>query len=193
MDESESADGQPEAPTPRSGRSGTFAEVYVELRRLAQGYLRQERPDHTLAPTALVHEAYLRLGHLHTADRGDRAAFLATAARAMRRILVEHARARRRLKRGGPRNAARRRLGLEAVDLGRLEADPDEFLAVDAAIRRLEQLDEHLAQLVRLRFFAGLTESEAAGVLGVSQRTLRRDWATAKAWLRRELAKGERE
>lgn len=162
--------------------------VYEQLRAIAQQRMAAERPGNTLQATALVHEAYLRLvGDCQIAWAG-RAHFFATAAEAIRRILIEHARERARLKRGG----GRRRVPLNVVDLA-VEADPQEILSVDEAIRRLEVQDAQLGRIVRLRFFAGLSERETAEVLGVSDRSVRRTWVLARAWLRSELKDAERE
>lgn len=157
--------------------------VYEELRRIAERLLRGERDDHTLQPTALVHEAYLRLVGEH-APLADRRHFFAIAAREMRRVLVEHARARRRLKRGG----GNVRVTLPD-DVGQ-EAGPDpvDLVALDCAMSRLESRDERKVRVVELMYFAGLTAVEAAGVLGVTSRTIERDWQYARAWLLRELS-----
>jgi RNA polymerase sigma factor (TIGR02999 family) len=159
--------------------------VYDQLKQLARHRMALERRDHTLEATALVHEAYLRLVHGdHGADVPwpDRAHFFRAAAQAMRRILVEHARARGRRKRGG----RRRRLPLDVLDLASDAHLPD-VLAIDDARDRLEQSSPAVADVVRLRFFAGLSEVETAKTLGVSDRTVRRDWTYARAWLFREL------
>ena len=155
--------------------------VYAELRRLAAGYMRSERAEHTLQPTALVHEAYLRLLG-DRADWADRRHFLATAARAMRRILVEHARARGRKKRGG----GFERTPLEDELIG--QAPPGtNLLALDAALDQLAVQDPRKAQVVELLSFGGLTAEEAGNVLGVASRTVERDWKFARAWLLRAL------
>jgi RNA polymerase sigma factor (TIGR02999 family) len=152
--------------------------VYDELRRLAEIQLRGERAGHTLQPTALVHEAYLKLagGDLSISDRAH---FLAVAARAMRQALVDHARRRDRVKRGG---------GLRPVTLTggswSEELDLDGLIALDAA---LEDLEPRQRQVVEGRFFGGMTEEEIATVLGVTRRTVRRDWVKARAWLYRRL------
>ena len=155
--------------------------VYDELRRLARSRMRSERPGHTLQPTALVHEAYLRLLGAEGAWEG-RGHFFAAAAEAMRRILIERARRVRRLKRGG--------------DLNRVELDDqvsadgprvDEVLAVDEALGRLEEKDAQMAAVVKLRYFGGLTVEEIAQALGTSPRTVNRLWTGARAWLRTEI------
>jgi len=152
--------------------------VYDELRVLARAQLRHERPDHSLQPTALVHEAYLRLLGATPSGFNDRQHFFRAAAQAMRRILVEHARARTRQKRGG----ARVRVDLSGLDLAH-DPDPDQLLALDEAIRRLEEQDPEAAEVVRLRFFAGLSVEETARATGLSERTVKREWAFARAWL----------
>jgi RNA polymerase sigma factor (TIGR02999 family) len=158
--------------------------VYDELRRIARNCLAGERRNHTLQPTALVHEAYFKLFGGHQIQWNDRGHFFAAAAEAMRRILLEHARRRGRLKRGGKRQ----RVSLDGFDVAAAaESAPEDVLAVNEALERLEQQDPDLAHLVKLRCFAGLSSGEAAQVLGVSERTLRRDWKLAKAWLTREL------
>jgi RNA polymerase sigma-70 factor (ECF subfamily) len=157
--------------------------VYAELRRLAAHYLRGEHPDHTLQPTALVHEAYLRLTGMQEIDWQSRSHFFATAAIAMRRILVDHARA----KRAEKRDAFREAISLDDVLVVSPSRSPD-FLALDAALDRLAKVDARRSQIVELRFFAGLSEEETAQFLGVSARTVKRDWRVAKAWLYNELS-----
>lgn len=152
--------------------------VYDELRAIARAQLRNERPDHSLQATALVHEAYLRLARDGRAPWTDRRLFFAAAAEAMRRILIEHARSRGRVKRGG----APVRVELSSVDLAR-DDDLDQVLALDEAFRRLEEQDRQAADVVRLRFFAGLSVEETATALQLSERTVKREWAFARAWL----------
>ena len=152
--------------------------VYAELRAAARAHLRRERPDHTLRATALVHEAYLRLLGGDHFTWNDRQHFFRAAAEAMRRILVEHARKRARVKRGG--NPIR--ASLSDVNLA-VDQDPVEVLALDAAIGRLEEQDPTAADIVRLRFFAGLSVEETARMLDLSERTVKREWAFARAWL----------
>jgi len=159
-----------------------FAQVYEELHAIADRHMRGERRDHTLGATALVHEVYVRLLGGDALPLSDRAGFFHAAAQAMRRILVEHARGRGRQKRGGKR----RRIPLDVVDLTN-EENVDGILAVDEAIRRLEQQDAQAAEVVRLRFFAGLSIEEVAAVLDTSPRTVAREWAYARAWLYRAL------
>jgi RNA polymerase sigma factor (TIGR02999 family) len=160
--------------------------VHDELRELAAQKLARERPGQTLQATALVHEAYMRLvgaeGAVAWHGRGH---FFAAAAEAMRRVLVDRARDRKRLKRGGP---ARRREDLDLDALARPDAPPDDLLDLDDALTRLELVDPRAAALVKLRAFAGLTLDEAAAALGVVRRTADRDWAFARAWLFRRLA-----
>ena len=168
--------------------------VYEELRRLARQKMGQERADHTLQATALVHEAYLRLVDGNTAKSWDgRWHFFAAAAEAMRRILVEQARRRGRIKRGGGAlggGAARQRVDLENIDLTGNEP-PDELLVVDEALTALAAQHPEKAQLVKLRYFAGLTIPEAAEVMGTSTATANRQWAYARAWLFRYLESSE--
>jgi len=155
--------------------------VYAHLKRLAARQLRAERPGHTLDPTALVHETYLRLVD-EEIPWNDRAHFYAVAAQAMRRILVDYARSRIAERRGGRRE----RINLDDVILFTPER-PDEFLILNEALERLDGLDRRQAAIVEMRFFGGLTEEEIAGVLHVSIRTVRREWRMAKAWLHGEL------
>lgn len=158
--------------------------VYHELRRLARAYLRRERPGHTLQATALVHEAYLRLAGQRADVRADRAAFIGTAARLMRQILVEYARARRCEKRGG-RNRQRVPLDESMAIIDPAEADLWE--ALDEALERLAHLSSRQTRVVELRYYGGLTVEETAELLGLSEKTVKRDWTAARAWLRREL------
>lgn len=155
-----------------------FPLVYDELRTLARAHLRNERSDHTLQPTALVHEAYLRLLGGTQPPWNDRQHFFRAAAEAMRRILIEHARRRGRAKRGGTQV----RVDLDSIDLAR-DDDPDMVLALDEAFRRLEKEDPGAADIVRLRFYAGLSVQETAQATGQSERTVKREWAFARAWL----------
>ncbi len=158
--------------------------VYQELRRLAAGYLRDERSDHTLQPTALVHEAYLRLLGQHQIDYQNRAQFLGVAAQMMRRILTNHALARLAAKRGG---ADVVRLALDdALDF--FEAKDLSVIALDAALEELALLDARQAQIVELRFFGGLTMDEVAKFMNVSISTINREWATVRLWLKQQLS-----
>jgi RNA polymerase sigma factor (TIGR02999 family) len=156
--------------------------VYAELRQIAARRLRGERAGHTLQPTALVHEAYLRLVEQRNVDWQDRAHFYGVAAQVMRRVLVDHARRHAARKRGDGAH----RVPLE--DVVQVLAAPDtSVLGLDQALTRLEQVDPSLAQIVELRAFGGMTIEEAAHVLKVSPSTAKREWRTAKAWLTREL------
>ncbi len=163
---------------PRAGEQ-LLPLVYDELRKLAAARLRQEKPGQTLQPTALVHEVYLRLvgdeANRHWNGRGH---FFGAAAEAMRRILINRARDKKRLKRGG----GRQRLDLDKVELA-LETDDEELIALDEALEKLEQEDKTAGQVVKLRFFAGLTVKQTAESLGISERTAERQWAYARAWL----------
>ncbi len=161
--------------------------VYDELRRRAGAYLRNEREGHTLQPTALVHEAYLKLVGSASVDWKNRAHFFGVAARAMRQVLVEHARARNAEKRG----SARTLLGLDdpaAAAAATLPRSLD-LLDLDRALSKLASLDERQSRLVELRLFAGLTIEESAEVLNVSHATVSREWRHAEAWLHREMAR----
>jgi len=156
--------------------------VYRELRRLAGHYLRDERIGHTLQPTALVHEAYLRLAGQDRGDWKNRAQFMGVAAQLMRRILADYAR---------QRAAAKRTAGAVDLELGATSDKTEEVLAVDEALERLAGLDPQQGRVVEMRYFGGLSVEETAEALGISPRTVKRDWAMAKAWLRGELsAKG---
>lgn len=161
---------------------GVLPLVYAELRRIAARHLRQERPDHTLQPTALVHEAYLRLVDQRRVDWQGRAHFFGVAAQVMRRILVDHARRHAAGKRGD---------GMPCVPLEEAQdvaaADDMPVLVLDRALTRLHEVDAGLARIVELRAFGGLTIEQAAQVLRVSPATVKRDWRTARAWLNREL------
>lgn len=176
-----------------------FPIVYDELRALAQRHLRRERGEHTLQRTALVHEAFLRLADQNQVDWQSRAQFFGIASQMMRRILVDHARKSSAAKRGG----GARPLDIDAVlgAVGDIESDAEapgetlaashetdvDFEAIHAALERLEALDSRQGKLVELRFFGGLSIQEAAGVIGVSPATAKREWAVARAWLQREL------
>jgi RNA polymerase sigma factor (TIGR02999 family) len=160
-----------------------FPLVYEELRRMAAAKMAHEAADHTLQPTALVHEAYLRLvGDDDKMCWDGRAHFFAAAAEAMRRILVDRARRRMRPKHGGDRQ----RLPLDEVRMA-VERRPEELLSVDEALEALAQVDEPAAQLVKLRYFGGCTFEETAKLLGISTRAAYRDWSFARAWLRRRI------
>jgi RNA polymerase sigma factor (TIGR02999 family) len=157
--------------------------LYDELRGLARRLLGNERLDHTLTPTALVHEAYLRLSNERRIGVADRGEFFAVAATAMRRILVDSARRRNRAKRGGDGE----RVALDAVDSWMSDDEADELLALDVALEILGEGSPRARQVVELRIFAGLTLEETAVALAVNEKTVRRDWQLARAWLRREL------
>jgi RNA polymerase sigma factor (TIGR02999 family) len=166
----------------RSGLNQLLPLVYAELRRIAARQLRGERANHTLQPTALVHEAYLRLVDQRQVDWQNRAHFFGVAAQVMRRILVDHARRHSASKRGEG-------VPCVSIDEAREVAASNEMpvLALDQALDRLETIDSDLARIVELRAFGGLTIEEAAHVLNVSPSTAKREWRTAKAWLGREL------
>lgn len=157
--------------------------VYDELRAMAAGQLRRERGEHTLGPTALVHEAFFRLVDQRSVSWQGRAHFFGVAAQAMRRILVDHARR---------RSAAKRSRQLQVTLDSGLDGDgaaaPEEVLAVDEALERLAQVDARQARLVELRYFTGFSIEESAELLGISLATAKRDWAFARAWLERELS-----
>ena len=166
----------------KKGLDALVPDVYGELRRLAGAYLRKEREAHTLQPTALANEAYVRLAGQTKVHWRGRAQFLAIAARAMRQILVDHARGRNAEKRGG---------GHERVTLcdaaGAFGRPALDLLALDEALKALGALDERKSRIVELRFFAGLTTREVAEALGLSETTVDEDWAMARVWLRRRL------
>lgn len=157
--------------------------VYQELRRIAARELRREPPGQTLCATALVHEAWLELSKLQTIEWQNRSHYLALAAQAMRRVLVDHAVARRAQKRGGGR--PRQSLDEDAVVM--VQARAAELLDLDAALERLGALDDRKRRVVECRFYGGLSIEETAAALGTSPRTVKRDWAYAQAWLNREL------
>jgi RNA polymerase sigma factor (TIGR02999 family) len=158
-------------------------EIYAELRRLASSYLRRERPNHTLQPTALVHEAFLRLVDQKEVRWQNRAHFFGIAAQAMRRILVDHARAHAADKRG----AGQKPIALDEALVAAPSLDVD-LLALDEVLTRLERLDLQQSRIVELRFFGGLTIEETAEVMGISPATIGREWTLAKAWLYAELS-----
>ena len=162
-------------------RGALVEAVYAELRRVAQRHLRKERPGHSLTPSALVHEAYLKVIDQRRVRWQNRAHFFAIAGHVMRRILVDHARARATAKRGAGATIA-----LDGVEIGTAPLDVD-LLALDAALDKLGRVDARQSRLVELRFFAGLTVEETAAALDVAPITVRRDWALARAWLFREL------
>ncbi|HEV8482309.1 MAG TPA: sigma-70 family RNA polymerase sigma factor [Blastocatellia bacterium] len=159
--------------------------VYDELRRLARGYMRREKQGHTLQTSALIHEAYLRLVDQKNLQLQNRAQFFGFASQVMRRILVDHARSRSRIKRGG---------GAQMVSLAEqavISNDVAEVIAVDDALKNLAEMDPRKAQIVEMKFFGGLTNEEIAEVLRVTTRTVEREWRKAKAWLHRAISKGQ--
>ena len=160
--------------------------VYQELRRLAGSSMRAERPGHTLQPTALIHEAYLRLIDQQLPDFQNRAHFFGVAAQTMRQLLIQHARRWRALKRGGGLNVELEEVA--GIDGG----DPDEILAVNEALDRLAEQDPRKAKVIEMRYFGGVDREEIAEVLGVSLGTVKRDIALGEAWLRRELERGSK-
>jgi RNA polymerase sigma factor (TIGR02999 family) len=162
-----------------------FRAVYNELHGQAAGYLRHERPGLSLQTTDLIHEAYLRLIDQQHVEWHDRLHFFAIAAKVMRRILVDHGRSRQAAKRGG----SDIRLPLEEAMVVLPGPDLD-FVALDEALNKLAEIDPQQSQVVELRFFSGLSVEETAKVMSVSERTVKRDWHVAKAWLRRELSRG---
>jgi RNA polymerase sigma-70 factor (ECF subfamily) len=156
--------------------------VYNELRRLAASYMRRERADHTLQATALVHEAFLKLVEQRAVNWQSRAHFFGVAAQLMRRILIDHARGHLRQKRGGEH----KKVSLDEAFIFS-EQQSAELLAVDESLTRLSKLDQRQGRVVELRFFGGLSVGEAAEVLGISPKTVKRDWSIAKAWLYADL------
>jgi RNA polymerase sigma factor (TIGR02999 family) len=157
--------------------------VYEELRKLAYYYMSQERSDHTLQPTALIHEAYLRLTGQKHIEWENRAHFLGVAAQMMRRVLVDHARAHQTDKRGGRESKVPLEEDLELFS----PEQSHELVALDEALKKLAEMSSRQSRIIELRFFGGLTIEETAEVLGISPKTVRRDWSVASAWLHREL------
>lgn len=172
----------------RSAESELIPLIYDELRRLAAYYMQRERPDHTLQATALVHEAFLRLAQQREVNWHNRAHFFAIAGSLMRRILVDHARAHNRSKRGGTQH----KISLDEAFLFSDEQS-EELMALDGALTRLAEEQPRQSQIVELRFFGGLSVEEIAEVLKVSPKTVKRDWSVARAWLYREIRKEEAE
>lgn len=169
-----------------SGSAERLAELtYGELRRIARRCMRSQRPDHTLEPTALVHEAYLRLASARPAGWESRTQFLAVAATAMRHVLIDCARRRHAARRYGGRRVTL--VENSAVE----EAEPVDLLALDEALSRLAAVDDRSARVAELRYFGGLEVEEVAEVLGVSAPTVKRDWRFARAWLKKELREGD--
>lgn len=167
-----------------------FEQVYDQLRRAAQEQMKNERGGHTLSATALVHEAYLRLVGPREIPWQNRAHFYAAAAEAMRRILIDRARAKHG-RNAASRDARRRALAISGLDSMPLDENSDGILALDDALCRLEGVDAQAAAVVRLRFFAGLDIEQTAAALGVSVRTVKRDWTFARGWLRQDLERGD--
>jgi len=159
--------------------------VYGELKRIAERALRGERPDHTLSATALVHEAWVELSKLDRIRWQNRSHYMALAAQAMRRILIDHAVARRALKRGGGQPVE----PLSGDAMATVHDRAEGLLDLDAALARLATLDARQAQVVECRFFGGMSVEETAAALGTSPATVKRDWALARAWLNRELSR----
>ena len=157
--------------------------LYKELRAIAGHHLRGERVDHTLSATGLVHEAYFRLARQHHIRAEDRMQFLSIAGNTMRRILVDWARAKKRIKRG----SGAPHVSLDDVEPLLTESEANEVIAIDSALDRLSAVNERGAKVVEHRFFGGLSQEETAEVLGVSSKTIQRDWIAARAWLRKEV------
>jgi len=182
----------PKPPQSPAGGSDTFfVQVYDELRAIAHSRMRREQVGQTLQSTELVHEAYLRLSHGKDAAWENRSHFFAAAAEAMRRILIERARAKGRVKRGGDSSgkpAPKVPLDLEEVAHLADDRDPEAILALDRTIERLARIDDRAAQVVKLRFYAGLSVDEVAETLNVSRRTVLREWGFARVWLYKQIA-----
>jgi RNA polymerase sigma factor (TIGR02999 family) len=168
----------------RDGDTGAsdrlYARVYVQLRQMARNRMRAERKDHTLQPSDLIHEAFLKLVHVNERDIHGRKHFFALASTIMRRILVDHARAKGAARRSAP-----------AGEAAAVSPPLTDTIELDNALERLERVDERKAKVVEMRFFGGFTEEEIAEVLGVTARTVKRDWTVARAWLYGELGGGE--
>jgi RNA polymerase sigma factor (TIGR02999 family) len=162
--------------------------VYGELRRIAARYMRHERADHSLQPTALVHEAYLRLRKMNAIDWQSRCHFFAVSAHTMRQILVDHARA----KRAGKRGLEWNQVSFEVDELPASAKSTIDIVELDEALGHLETFDQRQAKVVEMRFFGGLSEDEIGAELGISERTVKRDWRIAKAWLYHELSQAPR-
>jgi RNA polymerase sigma-70 factor, ECF subfamily len=174
----------------RQGDAGSLDQVvallYDELRRLARHRLRDERSEHTLDTTALVHEAYLRLFQQQALDAGTRADFFGIASNTMRRVLVDYARARRRQKRGGGQPM----VPLDDVAPFLTDRAAEEVLGLDDALERLRAMQPRAVKIVEMHFFGGITLAEIAGLLDLSEKTVQRDWQAARAWLRKEISAG---
>jgi RNA polymerase sigma factor (TIGR02999 family) len=171
-----------------TGAGRVIERLYPELHRLAAQLLSSERPDHTLQPTALIHELYLRLAFADIPEWRDRAHFLAVAAHTLRRILIDYARAHRSQRRGGKQV----KIPVDRIEVG-VACSYDDLLIIDEALNQLHGAEPRAAQVAELRFFAGLELSEIAGELGVSETTVGRDWKFARAWLASRLSSGKRE
>jgi len=173
----------------RDGDRGVIPQLvelqYLELRRIAAARMQVERNAHTLTPTALVHEAYLRLAGATELQFQDRAHLLAVGAQAMRRVLVDHARTRAAVRRGGGKET----FSLADIEVAAPQAD-DKLLELDEALSQLAKLSPRACSVVEMRYFAGLNEDEIAAALGVTRRTVDRDWKTARAWLNAQLRSG---
>ncbi|MFQ5502460.1 MAG: ECF-type sigma factor [Phycisphaerae bacterium] len=182
MNSSESHPSKPERDAASGHPSRLVVRVYDDLRAVAEAYLRRERLDHTLQPTALVHEAYLRLAELDRMEFRDEAHFAGAAAGAIRRVLVDHARGKQAAKRGGDWQ----RLTLSGLD-GMPEVSGVDLLALNEALEKLSGLDESCQRIVELRFFGGMTIAETAGTLDIGVTTVKEKWEFARVWLRREL------
>lgn len=181
----------PESPHATALKTPMAELVYQQLHQIAAGLMRNERPGHTLQPTALVNEAYLQLLD-HSANIPEaRHRFLALAARVMRHVLIDHARGRNRIKRGG--DLKRLDLTIEALGSDQPTFGPDDLIALDEALAQLEQLDQRKARLVELRYFAGLDEQTAADILGIARSTAAADWRFARAWLLNKMASDDQD
>ncbi len=164
-------------------QAALFDAVYSELHRLSAANLRRERGDHTLQPTALVHEAYLRLVGGRQLHFESRAHFFVTAARTMRRILIDHARSHQASKRSGQL----KRVDLDGCQSISFTEQAEELISLDTALEKLATLNARQARVVELRFFSGLGVEETSNVMGISEKTVKRDWALARAWLEKEI------
>lgn len=167
--------------------SALFQGVYKQLRAMAQEQMGNERSSHTLHATELVHQAYLRLYGRSQINFANEGQFVRAAAEAMRRILIEHARKRGRLKRGGDRQRVEMTFADHGAEPGPLPEDSEQLVALDNALELLNEKDPRAADVIRMRFFAGLSVEQTAQVLGLSERTIKREWEFARAWLRRRL------
>lgn len=180
-----SSPASPLSPADQKRNEDLLAQVYEQLRAIARHRIASEAPGHTLQATALVHEAYMKLCITGSSFKlTNKSQFVMMAAEAMRRVLIDHARGRNRVKRGG---GVVRRAPADVADLA-ADQDGDQIMALDEAIHRFEEQDPQAAQIVKLRFFAGLSVAETAECLGLSERTVKRDWQFARAWLFRALS-----